>query len=932
MLAFHLRPHIHMKFSTQPALHHVPRHAATLGPFTMDHASAHVELASSTSQNGDVYAQVAFSSSHFVDIHSWNLAIKSCARSGSWMKALYLFQQLHQEGTIPERLTLTFVLIACGSQGALPEGRRIHARIVDTGFRSDSIIRTALVSMYGKHRRLDNASYVFDEMSHRDVVAWSTFITVLAQQGSGQRSLQCCSQMLQEGLMPDKIALICMLDAYIYASEKERTCVLVYALFVMQEDDIAIGTALVSLLGKCGNPAFAAEVFDKMLVRNVFIWSALISVQVQHAQSMKARQFFNDMQEQGILPNEITFISVISACTSEEDLIAGHRLHALLAGNLHECGLSLSNSLLSMYNTCGSLNDATSLFQTLTRVDIITFTSMITASVSHGNFDIAFGFLNRMISAGYVPDQVAFTALLEVGNITSDSTMIQCLHAFIIECGCDFELILTNSLLNVYCKCGSFMEAQWIFGRMFVRDSITWNAILGLYAQLGHLQEVLQLLHHMQQEVFFDKVTILNTLNCFTGLAALPHGKRLHTLVLANRLEFEVRVSTALVSMYGRCGSLPFAQQVFGETRDKDLVLWRELVMAYTSNGHGNSVKSLFDRLFVECFIPDQFCFVSIFSALCEQATLLEVKCLHVLLVNSACFSDVSPSNALMNLYGKCGGLENALSLFNKMLKRDSVSWNTLLSVYNLHSQSQESICIQDKMCWEGFLPDVITWTNRLAACVSSIHLAEGKRVHSCLHHYALDTDGFVATALLNMYGKCGNLGAARSIFDTLPARSLVSWNSMMAVYAQHGLGKEAVELFDLMLSQKALPDKATFASILASCSHAGLHIEGCRILACMENYGFPPSADDISCVIDLLGRLGRLDEAESLINAQLENATVKSLRALLSACRHQRDVERGERAAEKVISMDSNDAAAYVLLSNLYVHDDDFLARVVRQ
>lgn len=912
-----------------PIMQHGDMHADVLVEPVTHYACMDVQNPFLIMQHGDLHSQVM----HHVDIHAQgtlptllygdlyacNHAIKTYAKSGSSKIALHLFEQLQQQGMMPEKPTFTSVILACTSRG-LADGKRMHTRIFYSVYGCDPVVNTALLNMYGKQGNLDHVSEIFDKLISRDVVAWSAIITANAQHGKGQRALQLYYQMLEEGLMPDKIALVCVLDACIYVSEKERLWMYVYIVNSRHADDVVVGTALVNMCGKCNNLYTAMEVFKKMIVRNVRTWSAMIAVHVQHVQGMKALQLFDDMQEQGVSPNEITLISVLTACILEDNLRAGQQLHACMAGSGLEMDLSLGNSLLNLYGKCGKFEDAARLFQALFKLDVITFTTIIAACVHHGKIEELFYYVSRMVSSGHMPDPVTFVSILEA-CVSCAFPICNHVHSFIIECGYDSDLVLANALLNAYCKHSNVLEVHWIFNNMVVRDAISWNAIISLHAQQEQMQEVLQLLQQMQQETMLDKVTLLHAMNAFNSHAALPYGIRLHTRVLANRLQSEVSVGTALVSMYGRCGSLKFAQRVFNEQQSRDLILWNAMVTVSAHFKQGNEVSQLFDRLLLECFIPDKVCFISFLSAFCGQVVTLEGKRMHSFLQNSPFVSDLAVNNALMNMYGKCGSLEDARNIFSRMPEWDSISWNTLLSLCNLHGHIQEVKLVSDKMIWEGHLPDKVTWTNHLTAYADAINLAEGKRVHSRLHYNNLDTDSIVLTALLNMYGKCGNLEFARSMFDQLPRQTLVSWNTMLAVYAQHGLGKETFELFNL-LREKVLPDRATFVSVLAACSHAGLLVEGCRIFASMNDHGFPPSADDFSCMIHLLGRVGNLDGAENVINAQPYDTTSKSFLALLSACRLQRDVERGEHAARQVFHLDSENAAAYVLLSNLYADD----------
>eukprot|EP00249_Psilotum_nudum_P023602 c28935_g13_i2 orf=32-1021(-) len=170
------------------------------------------------------------------------------------------------------------------------------------------------------------------------------------------------------------------------------------------------------------------------------------------------------------------------------------------------------------------------------------------------------------------------------------------------------------------------------------------------------------------------------------------------------------------------------------------------------------------------------------------------------------------------------------------------------------------------------------------------------------------------------MYGKCGSLDDARSAFDKIPERSIASWNAMIATYAQHGYGNDALRLFRLMQLEGVMPNKITFVSILSACSHSGLVDEGYRYFASMiTDFGVVPTTDHCVCMIDLLGRAGRLDEAEEFVNRMSFQPRAVGWMTLLGACKIHGDVELGKRAAEQVLDVEPQNAAVYVALSNVY-------------
>lgn len=218
-------------------------------------------------------------------------------------------------------------------------------------------------------------------------------------------------------------------------------------------------------------------------------------------------------------------------------------------------------------------------------------------------------------------------------------------------------------------------------------------------------------------------------------------------------------------------------------------------------------------------------------------------------------------------------------------------------------------------------MPDKLTFISVLSACASHVHLAKCKCIHACVVGSVFEVDLVVGNALLSMYGKCGSLDNAQSIFDKLPTRDVFSWNAMIAAHAQNGRSKLALQLLPSMQKEGVMPDKVTFVCLLAACSNAGLVDEGNDFFVSMQqDHGLTPDAEHFNCMINLLGRVGRLEEAEDLIHKMPFEPTPVSWLTLLGACKHHVDVERGERAADLLFRMDPSDVAPYMLLSNMYV------------
>ena len=216
--------------------------------------------------------------------------------------------------------------------------------------------------------------------------------------------------------------------------------------------------------------------------------------------------------------------------------------------------------------------------------------------------------------------------------------------------------------------------------------------------------------------------------------------------------------------------------------------------------------------------------------------------------------------------------------------------------------------------------PDQITYVSILNACVSPTTVEHGKGVHAHIMDAGFQSHVCVGNALINMYAKCGSISEARVVFDEMGKRDLISWTAMIAGLALYGCGKDALQLFEQMKKEGVRPDLVTFVGVLSVCTHAGLVDEGRRYFNAMsQDHGIPPTIVHYSCLVDLLGRAGHLDEAENVIKSMPVAANAVVWGALLGACRLHGNVLLAERAADQSLKIEPQNASIYVLLSHVY-------------
>lgn len=561
-------------------------------------------------------------------------------------------------------------------------------------------------------------------------------------------------------------------------------------------------------------------------------------------------------------------------------------------------------------------------FAELRQRDALVWNFMIRAHVRHGQSKEAVQLFEQMQQSCVFPDRSTFVNLLCACANQAVVAEGKRLHTRILGSGFGIDIIVGTALLNMYGKCGTLKDARRTFDEISCPDVVAWNAMIAVHANLSLQKDTLQFFHQMQSEaVMPDKVTFISIVSACARQAALVEGKRMHSRVVVSGDISDNIVRTSLINMYGKAGRLADAWLVFETMYERDAVSWNAMIAAHTQQcDQGMDPLDLFGKMQREAVMPDKVTFLNTISACITSTTVVDCKQIHARIMGWQFKIDLKIKNALLNMYGKCRCVGAAGEMFATISERDLYSWNAMMAAYAEGGQTKDAFRLFYQMHQEGVMPDNITFVSMLSACSSWTDLAEGKRLHACITSNGFASDIAVGTALVNMYSKCGSLEDTKNMFDEMPKKDAISWTAMIAAYAQHGQGKTALQIFDQMKREGWLPNKVTFLTILSACCHAGLVEEGCHFFTAMsQEHGISPTVKHYNCIADLLGKAGRLDEAEKLIHSMPFHPTAVSWTSLMGACKNQDDMDRGVHAAEHLLKVESEDAASYVMLSNIY-------------
>ncbi|KAG9453080.1 hypothetical protein H6P81_005984 [Aristolochia fimbriata] len=404
-------------------------------------------------------------------------------------------------------------------------------------------------------------------------------------------------------------------------------------------------------------------------------------------------------------------------------------------------------------------------------------------------------------------------------------------------------------------------------------------------------------------------------------------AKFVHQHLAKNGFDHDSFLATKLINMYSNLKSVDEARRVFEETRDKSIYVWNAILRALALDGRGYEGLHLYQQMRQSGASADRFTYTFVLKACCvsntPEASLLQVgKEIHGHILRGGFASSVHIATTLADMYAECGAVLYARRVFDSMSERNVVSWTAMIACYAKNCFPFEALELFHEMITsaDGIVPNAVTAVSVLQACGVLAALGRGKATHAYALRRGLTSTLSVANALVSMYSRGGSLELCRRLFDQMSKRDTVSWNSMIAGYGIHGYGKKALDVFCKMVEKGVSPNRITFVSVLCACSHVGLIEEGKRLFHDMvQIYNVYPSPEHYACMVDLLGRAGRLDEAAKMVEMMRIAPGPTVWGALLGACRIHGNVDLAERATKRLFELEPYNAGNYLLLADIY-------------
>ncbi|XP_020585606.1 pentatricopeptide repeat-containing protein At3g46790, chloroplastic-like [Phalaenopsis equestris] len=416
--------------------------------------------------------------------------------------------------------------------------------------------------------------------------------------------------------------------------------------------------------------------------------------------------------------------------------------------------------------------------------------------------------------------------------------------------------------------------------------------------------------------------TLKNLLSQLDRCCSSPSSLlQLHAKILKSHFSHNPFLLTRLARAHLVFQNLAFARRIlFNFPKKAPLFLWNETIKAFSRGGFFRESIDLYGSMVSRGVRPNEFTFTFVLPACAGLRSIDEGRRVHEDVERMGMESNLFVGTAIIDMYGKCRQIGPAREVFDRMPQRSTAAFNAMIAGYVLCGKYEQAMSTFEQMRKSEVQYDAVTMVSVLQACSSIGALQQGRWIHENLIKKHLEINSHLGAALITMYARSGSIKESKMVFNGMRERDLVCWTAIICGYGMHGLAEDAEMLFNQMVEAGVEPDSISFVGILSGFSHKGMVDEGQKYFKKMtKDYCIVPTLEHCGCMVDLLGRAGRLEEAERFVKTMRVKPDAGVWGGLLNACKIYGNVDMGERLTDEILKLDPGNAGWYVLMSNIY-------------
>ncbi|XAR66312.1 hypothetical protein NMG60_11012499 [Bertholletia excelsa] len=623
------------------------------------------------------------------DVVAWNAMITGLSQSSDPSKAFEFFHNMQLSGVKPNAVSLLNLFPAVSSLLDIKSCNAVHGYIIRRIF--PQFVLNGLIDTYLKCGHADIAHLLFDQMNDGDAVTWGTLMAGCAHNGNFPEVLELFNCMKGDNMKISKVSVISALLAATEMRDLEKGKEIHnFAIHEKIDSDVLVATPLMTMYAKCGDLEKAKYLFTELKERDVVAWSAVIAAFAQAGYPEEALSLFREMMKDNVKPNRVTLVGVLPACAELFSVKLGKSLHCYAVKSYVDSEITTGTALISMYTKCQCFTPAISIFKRMPWKEVVTWNALITGYSQIGDPFNAIKIFCQLHLSGTRANSGTPLCVLPACALLGDLYLGKSVHGLIIKCGFESDCHVINALIDMYAKCGSLTSAEFLFNKAdFIKDEVSWNAMISGYVQHGLAKEAISTFHQMKAEGLLPNlVTVVSILPAAADLAALKEGMSFHAHVIQMGFQSYTLVGNSLIDMYAKCGCIGFSEQVFNNMENKDTITWNSMLSAYAIHGQGHCAVSFFSLMKQSDVKVDSVSFINVLSA-CRHTGLIEEgrKLFYSMKDEHGLDPGLEHYSCMVDLLGRAGFFNEVLRLIETMpLEPDAGVWGALLGACRMHS------------------------------------------------------------------------------------------------------------------------------------------------------------------------------------------------------------------------------------------------------
>lgn len=578
-----------------------------------------------------------------------------------------------------------------------------------------------------------------------------------------------------------------------HARTRKPTAAAVNVSHAAPPPDVVLDCKRLDGLMKSGRLGDALDLFDRMPRKNVVAWTTAISGCTRNGRPEAAATMFADMLESGVAPNDFACNAALAACAAAGALGLGEQVHSLAVRAGLAADAWIGSCLIELYSRCGSLRAAEEVFRRMEAPDVVGYTSLVSALCRNGELARAVDVLCQMTRQGLQPNEHTMTSMLA----ECPRGIGEQIHGYMLKVMGSQSVYASTALIDFYSRYGDFGTAKTVFENLESKNVVSWCSMMQLCIRDGRLDDALRVFSEMISEGVQPNEFAFSIALSACGSVCL--GRQIHCSAIKRDLMTDIRVSNALLSMYGRSGFVSELEAVLGKIENPDLVSWTAAISANFQNGFSEKAVALLLQMHSEGFTPNDYAFSSGLSSCADLALLHQGRQLHCLALKLGCDFKVCTGNALINMYSKCGRIGSARLAFDVMDTHDVMSWNSLIHGLAQHGDANLALETFSEMCSSGWRPDDSTFLSVLVGCNHAGLVKEGETFfRQMTDRYGLTPTPSHYACMIDMLGRNGRFAEALRMIENMPFEpDVLIWKTLLASCKLHrnlDIGKLAAD------------------------------------------------------------------------------------------------------------------------------------------